>query len=58
VLGKKSIDFLTEDSRMRAIIDTLLLFWKVGTARSIGYQFVRKDGDVLDLLLDAERVRS
>ena len=58
MLGRKSSDFLTEESRLRAINDTLPLFWKVGSARSIGYQLVRKDGSVLDLLLDAERVHS
>ena len=52
--GRKSIDFLTEESRARAVKETLPLFWRVGSARSVGYQFVRKDGGVVDLLLDAE----
>ena len=30
------------------------LYWKTGSARSISYQFVRKTGRVLDVLLDAE----
>ena len=53
-LGRKSIDFLTEESRARAVSETLPLFWRVGCARSVGYRFVRKDGRVVDLLLDAE----
>lgn len=54
VLDKKSIDFLTDESRARAIKDTLPLFWKSGSARSVGYRFVRKNGQAIDLLLDAE----
>ncbi|MCH7997078.1 MAG: hypothetical protein IIB11_04810 [Chloroflexi bacterium] len=29
-------------------------FWNTGRAEGIGYQFVKKDGKVMDLLLDAE----
>lgn len=54
VLGRKSTEFLTEESRAQAISDTLPLFWEVGRAYSIGYGLVRKNGRVLDLLLDAE----
>ncbi len=54
VLGRRSTDFLTEESRARAVNDTLPLFWRVGSARSVGYQFVRKDGRVIDVLLDAD----
>ena len=53
VLGRRSIDFLTEDSRAVAVNETLPLFWRTGSARSVGYQMVRKDGRVLDVLLDA-----
>ncbi len=54
VLGRKSIDFLTEESRIRAVKDTLPLFWRSGSARSVGYQFVKEDGGLLDVLLDAD----
>ena len=54
VLGRKSTEFLTEESRAWATRDTVPLFWRVGSARAIGYQFVGKDGGILDLLLDAE----
>ena len=57
VLGKRSVDFMTEESRDRAIRETLPLFWRVGSARSVGYQMVRKDGGIVDVLLDAELVR-
>ena len=53
VLGRKTVDFLTEGSRVSAV-KTLPLFWRVGSARSIGYQFVKKNGQILEVLLDAE----
>lgn len=39
---------------MRAVKDVLPLFKRVGSDRSVGLQFVKKDGRVLDVLLDAE----
>ena len=57
VLGKKSIDFLTDSSRERALNETLPLFRRSGSARSVGYSIVRKDGQVFDVLLDAELYR-
>lgn len=54
VLGRRSIDFLADDSRTVAVSETLPLFWRAGSARSVGYQMVRKDGRLLDVLLDAD----
>ena len=54
VLGWKPTDFLTEDSRARAVKDALPLFWRVGSDRSVGFQVVGKDGRVLDVLIEAE----
>ena len=54
VLGRQSIDFLAEDSRAMAVSETFPLFWRTGSARSVGYGMVRKDGRVLDFLLDAD----
>ena len=56
VLGRKSTDFLTAESRARAIAVMLPRFWKSGNDRSVGYQFVARKGQVLELLLDAERI--
>ncbi len=53
VLGRRSVDFLTEESRTRATNATLPHFWQTGAAHSIGYQLVTKEGTVLHLLLDA-----
>ena len=53
-VGLGRLEFLTEESRVWAITDTLPLFWRTGSARSVGYQFVKKNGRVMDVLLDAE----
>ena len=54
VLGRKVTDLLTEESSIRAVKDVLPLFQQAGSDRSIGMQFVRKDGKALDILLDAD----
>ena len=57
VLGRKPTDFQTEDSRARAASDVLPLFWRAGSL-SMARQFVRKEGEVLDILIDAEVCRA
>ena len=54
VLGWSPQEFVTEETRARTVKDILPRFWRTGSDRSIGLQFVRKDGRILDLLLDAE----
>ena len=53
VLGRKSTEFMTEESGAQAMADAHPLFWQAGKAHSIGCEMVRKDGRVLDVLLDA-----
>ena len=52
-IGRKSVEFLTEESRRDAEEVALPEFWKRGAARDIPYQFVRKDGEIVDILLSA-----
>ena len=54
VLDHNAIDFLTDESQLRAVEDTLPLLWRAGAARSVGYRFVKKDGRPLDISLDAD----
>ncbi len=54
VLGRKSLDFLTPLSREMAINVYLPAFWSTGRADGVGYQIVKRDGKVMDVLLDAE----
>ena len=56
VIGQKSVDFLTDESRLVAIRDVLPLFWHAGSDRSIGFRFLRKNGRTLNVLMDSEVV--
>lgn len=56
VLGKRSVDFLTAESRIRALQNTLPVFWLVGSARNVWYRMEKGDGTVIEVILDAELV--
>ena len=53
VLGRKSVEFLTERSRAYAEQVVLPRFRVDGRVRDIPYQFVHKNGSVVDVLLSA-----
>ncbi|UQA62518.1 PAS domain S-box protein [Polyangium aurulentum] len=53
VLGRRSTDFLTEASARYAKEKVLPAFFRSGRCEGIAYQFVRKDGEVMDVLLSA-----
>ncbi|MCH8928176.1 MAG: PAS domain S-box protein [Candidatus Marinimicrobia bacterium] len=53
VIGKKVIDFLTKESRLYAVNDALPDFMKKGYAHDVNYQFVKKNGEIMDTLLSA-----
>jgi two-component system, cell cycle sensor histidine kinase and response regulator CckA len=53
VLGHRSTEFLTEASRRHAREVVLPEFYRTGSCRNVEYQWVRKDGEVLDGLLSA-----
>ena len=55
VIGKKSIDFLTEESRREAP-DLLAEFYKHGECSEVPYTFVHKDGTEVPVLLSADSV--
>ncbi|MFO0981299.1 MAG: PAS domain S-box protein [Planctomycetota bacterium] len=57
VLGRRSVDFLTEASRSYAESEILPSFFATGSCRNVPYQFVRKNGEVVDVLLSAAAVR-
>ena len=52
-LGRPSVDFLTPESRARAIRDVLPAFFQTGVCESVQYQMVKKDGGVIDVLMSA-----
>ena len=51
VIGRKSTEFLTEESRRYAVEVALPKFIKTGSARDVACQMVKKNGDVIDVLL-------
>ena len=53
VIGRKSVEFLTEESKRYAETVTLPEFWKTFCARDIPYQFAKKNGEIIDVLLSA-----
>jgi PAS domain S-box-containing protein len=53
VLGRKSIEFLTEASRQYAEELILPEFFKTGYVEDVPYQFVKKNGETIDVLITA-----
>lgn len=53
VLGRRTSDFLTEESRRYAEEVVVPQFFRTGSCKEVPYQFVKKNGEVLDVLLSA-----
>ncbi len=53
VIGKKSVDFLTPESYQKAINVILPILFSQGFVNNIEYQFVKKNGEIIDILLSA-----
>jgi PAS domain S-box-containing protein len=53
VLGRKSTDFLTPESRKKAQEVIIPEFRRTGKVDDVSYQFIRKDGQVLDIQISA-----
>jgi len=57
VIGRKVVDFYTAASRTYAQQIVQPAFFRDGVANEVAYQFVRKDGGILDVLLSATAER-
>ncbi len=57
VIGRKITDFYTEASRKYAKEVTIPTFFRDGFVHNIFYQFVKKNGDLVDVLLSATAER-
>ncbi len=53
VIGRKLTDFFTEDSRQFAETKIIPRFFETGFLQDIAYQFVKKSGEKIDVLLSA-----
>ena len=58
VLGRRSTEFVTEESRRYANEVILPEFFRTGFCEEVPYQLVKKDGEVLDVLLSAVAERN
>jgi len=57
VLGRRSTDFLTPESRKRAIEVNIPLLRKEGRRFETPYEFVKKNGEIIEVLLSSAAVR-
>lgn len=57
VIGKKLTGFFTEESRRYAEESAIPDFFKKGVLKDIPYQFIKKDGSIIDILLSAIGIR-
>lgn len=57
VIGRPSTDFLTSSSAQYARDVVLPAFFKTGVCKDVAYQFVRSNGEILDILLTASSER-
>jgi PAS domain S-box-containing protein len=53
VIGRELTEFMTEESSRYAREVTLPEFFRKGFCRDVSYQFVKKNGEVIDILLSA-----
>ena len=53
VIGHKSSEFLTEESRRYSVAVALPKFMKTGSATDVACQMVKKNGEVIDVLFSA-----
>lgn len=57
VLGRRSTEFLTEESRRFALETVLPAYFRTGFCKDVPYQFVKKNGEIMDVLLSATAER-
>lgn len=58
VIGKKLTEFFTPSSKKRAEQRILPIFFKKGFLKNFHYQFVKKNGEVMDILLSCYGIRN
>ena len=53
VLGRTISFVMTPESASRAVSTVLPQYWRDGSVRDVPYQYIKKDGTVIDVLLDS-----
>ncbi|MEM8957501.1 MAG: response regulator [Pseudomonadota bacterium] len=56
MIGRKSVEFLTDASRDKAQTVVLPKFLETGTLENVEYEFVRKDGSIMPVVMSASSV--
>ena len=57
VIGQPAIKFMTEESGKRAMSEVIPRFWREGHVSDVAYQYIRADGEVIDVLLNCVATR-
>jgi diguanylate cyclase (GGDEF)-like protein/PAS domain S-box-containing protein len=53
VIGRKSVEFMTPESQNHAKEKVLPEFFKTGACKDVSYQFLKKNGELMDVLFSA-----
>src|SRR5207245_244052 len=53
-VGRRADFLMTPESALRALAVVIPQFWRDGSMRDVAYQFVRKDGSIIDVVLNGE----
>ncbi|MBV7329974.1 PAS domain S-box protein [Chloroflexi bacterium TSY] len=53
VIGRKSIELLTEESKISSLTESIPLMKKQGFAKEVPLNFIKKNGEIMDILLSA-----
>ncbi|MEW5913652.1 MAG: PAS domain S-box protein [Thermodesulfobacteriota bacterium] len=53
VIGRRLSEFMTPESRRRAEQEVIPSFFRDGSCQDVAYQFIKKDGSVVEVLLSA-----
>jgi len=54
VIGRRADFLMTAESARRALEEVMPRFWREGRVRNVPYQYVRKDGSIMDVLLSCD----
>ncbi|MBW7882505.1 MAG: PAS domain S-box protein, partial [Caldilineaceae bacterium] len=53
VVGRKAIEFMTPESQHKAITESQPEFFRTGITQNLVYQWIKRNGEVIDILLSA-----
>ncbi len=54
VIGRKADFLMTPESAKRAFCEVIPRFWRDGSVRDVPYEYIRKDGSIISVLLNCD----